>query len=124
MWRNRGDLTFFDALMGWVKPANRLANKPYRQSAGFVQNANQFLETEKRQFLDFQGENLTKLVPTLATRTGFEPAAFRLGVALIRCSSVAVKPGKPLILLDFTVVTLLVMYGFFLLIFIAFCGRN
>lgn len=110
--------------MGWVRSANRLANKPYRQSACFVQNANQFLETEKRQFLDFQGENLTKLALTLAPRTGFEPAAFRLGVAVTRCSSVAVKPGKPLILLDFTVVTLLVMYGFFLLIFIVFCGRN
>ena len=65
--------------MGWVRSANRLANKPYRQSAGFVQNANQFLETEKHQFLDFQGENLTKLAPTLAPRTGFEPAAYRLG---------------------------------------------
>ena len=65
--------------MGWVRSANRLANKPYRQSACFVQNANQFLETEKRQFLDFQGENLTKLALTLAPRTGFEPAAFRLG---------------------------------------------
>ena len=65
--------------MGWVRSANRLANKPYRQSAVFIQNANQFLETEKRQFLDFQGENLTKLALTLAPRTGFEPAAFRLG---------------------------------------------
>ena len=65
--------------MDWVRSANRLANKPYRQSAGFVQNANQFLETEKRQFLDFQGENPTKLALTLAPRTGFEPAAFRLG---------------------------------------------
>lgn len=54
-------MPFFDALMGWVRSANRLANKPYRQSAGFVQNANQFLETEKRQFFDFQGENLMKL---------------------------------------------------------------
>ncbi len=65
--------------MGWVRSANRLANKPYRQSAGFVQNANQFLETEKRQFFDFQGENLMKLALILAPRTGFEPAAFRLG---------------------------------------------
>ena len=65
--------------MGWVRSANRLANKPYRQSAVFIQNANQFLETEKRQFLDFQGENPTKLALTLAPRTGFEPAAFRLG---------------------------------------------
>ena len=60
----------------------------------------------------------------MAPRTGFEPAACRLGVALIRCSSVAVKRGNPLVLLDFTVVTLLVMYGIFLLIFIVFCGRN
>ena len=80
MWQNREDLPFFDALMGWVRSANRLANKPYRQSAVFIQNANQFLETEKRQFLDFQGENPTKLALTLAPRTGFEPAAFRLGV--------------------------------------------
>jgi hypothetical protein len=72
-------LPFIDALMGWVRSANRLANKPYRQSAGFVQNANQFLETEKRQFFDFQGENLMKLALILAPRTGFEPAAFRLG---------------------------------------------
>lgn len=65
MWQNREDLPFFDALMGWVRSANRLANKPYRQSTGFVQNANLFLETEKRQFLDFQGENLTKLALAL-----------------------------------------------------------
>ena len=65
--------------MGWVKSANRLANKPYRQSAGFLPNANRFLETEKRQFLDFQTENRTKLTLYLAPRTGFEPAAFRLG---------------------------------------------
>ena len=51
--------------MGWVKSANRLANKPYRQSAGFIQNANLFLETEKRQFLDFQTENRTKLTLSL-----------------------------------------------------------
>ena len=79
MWQSRENLPFFDTHMGWVRSANRLANKPYRQSAGFVQNANQFLETEKRQFLDFQGENPTKLALTLAPRTGFEPAAFRLG---------------------------------------------
>ena len=66
--------------MGWVRSANRLANKPYRQSIGFLQNANQFLKTEKRQFLGFQGENSTKSALTLAPRTGFEPAAFRLGV--------------------------------------------
>ena len=65
--------------MGWVKSANRLANKPYRQSAGFLPNANRFLETEKRQFLDFQTENRTKLTLYLAPRTGFEPAAYRLG---------------------------------------------
>ena len=65
--------------MGWVKSANRLANKPYRQSAGFLPNANQFLETEKRQFPDFQTENRTKLTLYLAPRTGFEPAAYRLG---------------------------------------------
>ena len=40
--------------IGWVKSANRLANKPYRQSAGYLQNANRFLGREKRQFLDFQ----------------------------------------------------------------------
>lgn len=60
----------------------------------------------------------------VASPARFERATFRLGVALICCSSVAVKRGKSLILLDFTVVTLLVMYGFFLLIFIVFCGRN
>lgn len=60
----------------------------------------------------------------MAPAGGFEPLAYRLGVALIRCSSVAVKRGNPLVLLDFTVVTLLVMYGIFLLIFIVFCGRN
>ena len=65
--------------MGWVRSANRLANKPYRQSAGFLQNANLFLETKKRQFLDFQTENRTKLTLFLAPRTGFEPAAYRLG---------------------------------------------
>ena len=65
--------------MGWVRSANRLANKPYRQSAGFLQNANLFLETKKRQFLDFQPENSTKLTLSLAPRTGFEPAAYRLG---------------------------------------------
>ena len=65
--------------MGWVRSANRLANKPYRQSAGFIQNANQFSETEKRQFPDFQTENRTKLTLYLAPRTGFEPAAYRLG---------------------------------------------
>ena len=80
MWQNREDLPFFDALMGWVRSANRLANKPYRQSAGFLQNANLFLETKKRQFLDFQPENSTKLTLSLAPRTGFEPAAYRLGV--------------------------------------------
>ena len=61
MWQNRLDLPFFDTLVGWVKSAKRLANKPYRQSAGFVRNANLFSETKKRQFLDFQAENLTKL---------------------------------------------------------------
>jgi len=60
----------------------------------------------------------------MAPAGGFEPLAYRLGVASIHCSSVTVKRGKPLILLDFTIVTLLVMYGFFLLIFIVFCGRN
>ena len=65
--------------MGWVRSANRLANKPYRLSAGFLQNANLFLETKKRQFLDFQSENSTKLTLSLAPRTGFEPAAYRLG---------------------------------------------
>ena len=79
MWQNREDLPFFDALMGWVRSANRLANKPYRQSAGFLQNAILFLETKKRQFLDFQPENSTKLTLSLAPRTGFEPAAYRLG---------------------------------------------
>ena len=72
-------MPLFDALMGWVRSANRLANKPYRQSAGFIQNANQFSETEKRQFPDFQTENRTKLTLSLAPRTGFEPAAYRLG---------------------------------------------
>ena len=72
-------MPLFDVLMGWVRSANRLANKPYRQSAGFVQNANQFLETEKRQFPDFQTENPKKLTLYLAPRTGFEPAAYRLG---------------------------------------------
>lgn len=62
---NQRRLALFDTLMGWVRSANRLANKPYRQSTGFVQNANLFLETEKRQFLDFQGENLTKLALAL-----------------------------------------------------------
>ena len=38
MWQNRWDLPFFDTLVGWVKSAKRLANKPYRQSIGFVQN--------------------------------------------------------------------------------------
>jgi hypothetical protein len=66
--------------MGWVMSANRLANKPYRQSAGFLQNTNLFLETKKRQFLNFQTENQTKLTLSLAPRTGFEPAAYRLGV--------------------------------------------
>lgn len=66
--------------MGWVRSANRLANKPYRQRASYPQNANRFLETEKRQFLDFQTENRTKLTLSLAPRTGFEPAAYRLGV--------------------------------------------
>ncbi len=79
MWQNRGDLLFFDTLMGWVRSANRLANKPYRQSAGFFQNANKFSKKKKRQFLDFQAENQTKLTLTLAPRTGFEPAAYRLG---------------------------------------------
>ena len=65
--------------MGWVRSANRLANKPYRQSAGFIQNANQFSETEKRQFPDFQTENRTKLTPPLAPSTRFERVAFRLG---------------------------------------------
>ena len=65
--------------MGWVRSANRLANKPYRQSAGFLQNSNLFLEMKKRQFLDFQYENSTKLTLSLAPRTGFEPAAYRLG---------------------------------------------
>ncbi len=69
--------------MEWVKSANRLANKPYRQSTGFVQNSNLFLETKKRQFPDFQTKNLTKLALSLAPRTGFEPAAYRLGVRLI-----------------------------------------
>ena len=54
-------------------------------------------------------------IPELARQEGFEPPALSLGVAVIRCSSVAVKRGKPLILLDFAVVTLLVMYGFFCL---------
>ena len=67
-------------LMGGMKSANRLANKPYRQSAGFLQNANRFPEKKKRQFFDFQSENQTKLALTLAPRTGFEPAACRLGV--------------------------------------------
>ncbi len=66
--------------MGWVKSANRLANKPYRQSTDLVPNANLFLEAKKRQFPDFQAENLTKLTLSLAPRTGFEPAAYRLGV--------------------------------------------
>ena len=79
MWQNREDLPFFDTLMGWVRSANRLANKPYRQSAGFLQNTNLFLETKKRQFLNFQTENQTKLTLSLAPRTGFEPAAYRLG---------------------------------------------
>ena len=79
MWQDREDLLFSDTLMGWVKSANRLANKPYRQSAGFLQNANRFLEKEKRQFSDFQAENQTKLTLTLAPRTGVEPAAYRLG---------------------------------------------
>ena len=60
----------------------------------------------------------------MARQEGFEPPAPSLGVAVIRCSSVAVKRGEPLILLNFTVVTLLVMYGFVLLIFIVFCGCN
>ncbi len=51
--------------MEWVKSANRLDNKHYRQSTGFVQNANLFLGTKKRQFPDFQGENLTKLMLSL-----------------------------------------------------------
>lgn len=77
--KQRG-LTFFDTLMGWVRSANRLANKPYRQSAGFLQNANLFLETKKRQFLDFQTGNRTKLTLSLAPSTRFERVAFRLGV--------------------------------------------
>ena len=77
--KQRGLTLFFDTLMGWVMSANRLANKPYRQSAGFLQNANLFLEMKKRQFLDFQTENRTKLTLFLAPRTGFEPAAYRLG---------------------------------------------
>ena len=99
--------------MGWVRSANRLANKPYRQSAGFLQNANRFLEREKRQFFDFQAENRTKLALSLAPSTRFERVAFRLGVALIRYSSVVVKRGKPLMQPEFTVVTLLIMCGFF-----------
>lgn len=77
--------------MGWVKSANRLANKPYRQSAGFLPNANRFLETEKRQFLDFQIENPMKLMLSVAPRTGFEPAAYRLGVGFTHCSSMVVN---------------------------------
>ena len=80
--------------MGWVRSANRLANKPYRQSAGFIQNANQFSETEKHQFLDFQTENRTKLTLYLAPRTGFEPAAYRLGVAPIRHREVTSNAKK------------------------------
>ena len=60
------DLLFSDTHMGWVRSANRLANKPYRQSAGFFQNANKFSKKKKRQFLDFQAENQTKLTLTLA----------------------------------------------------------
>ena len=66
MWQNRKDLPFSDTLMGWMRSANRLANKPYRQSAGFLQNANRFLEAKKRQFLDFQTENRTKLTLSVA----------------------------------------------------------
>ena len=65
--------------MGWMRSANRLANKPYRQSASFLQNANRFSKKKKRQFLDFRAENQTKLTLTLAPRTGVEPAAYRLG---------------------------------------------
>ena len=87
--------------MGWVKSANRLANKPYRQSAGFLPNANRFLETEKRQFLDFQTENRTKLTLYLAPRTGFEPAAFRLGEAPVWLRRLLTNPRKPLQTLTF-----------------------
>ena len=66
--------------MGGVKSANRLANKPYRQSASFLQNANRFSKKKKRQFLDFQTENRTKLTLSLAPSTRFERVAFRLGV--------------------------------------------
>ncbi len=79
MWQIREDLPFSDTLMGWVKSANRLANKPYRQSAGFLQNANRFSETKKRQFLEFQTENRTKLTLFVAPSTRFERVAFRLG---------------------------------------------
>lgn len=65
--------------MGWVRSANRLANKPYRQNAGFLQNVN-LLKAEKRQFLDFQVENRTKLALSVAPSTRFERVAFRLGV--------------------------------------------
>ena len=66
MWQSRENLPFFDTHMGWVKSANRLANKPYRQSAGFLKNAKLFLEREKRQLLDFQSENPTKLTLSVA----------------------------------------------------------
>ena len=76
--QNRGNLSLFDTLMGWVRSANRLANKPYRQNAGFLQNVN-LLKAEKRQFLDFQVENRTKLALSVAPSTRFERVAFRLG---------------------------------------------
>ena len=75
-------------------------------------------------FLQKKTPEQSGLCSGVAPPMRFERMAFRLGVASIRYSSVPVKRVKPLILLDFTVVTLLVMYGFFLLIFIVFCGRN
>ena len=60
----------------------------------------------------------------LAPAGGFEPLAFRLGVALTDCSLLAVNHGKPLILLVFTVVILLVIGGFFWSFSISFRRSN
>ena len=60
----------------------------------------------------------------MAPAGGFEPLAYRLGVGFTHCSSMALNHGKPLILLVFAVVSLLVIYGFFLSFSIVFRGRN
>jgi len=66
----------------------------------------------------------TWVLSNMAPPARLERTTSRLGVASTHCLLVTVKRRKPLILLDFTVVTLLTMYGFFLPVFIVFYGRN